>query len=309
MPVDPTGRVGPTRGQAAGPKWRRTSWGLYAPSWVDATLPEQRILEQAMRLPGGAVTGWGSLRVRGGSFFDGRRDGGRTVLPVPLSCTPFHQVRPEPHDHVIRDMLYDDEIEVVQGIPCTTPDRAVFDAVRSARNLREGVVEMDMAFAAELSSLSRMSEYVGHKKTWTGVQQVRDALVHADENSWSPQETRLRLIWVLDAGRPRPVTNQPIFDLDGRLLGYPDLLDPVAGVVGEYDGEDHRLAQQHSDDVDREARFRDHDLEVFRVTGPDMSKTHRVTDRIHSAYGRARYLPPERRGWTLEPPSWWRRAA
>ena len=59
VPLDPTGRSGPTRGQARGPSWRQTTYGFYVPSGVDGDRPEQRVAEQAMRLPpGGAVTGW-----------------------------------------------------------------------------------------------------------------------------------------------------------------------------------------------------------------------------------------------------------
>jgi hypothetical protein len=128
----------------------------------------------------------------------------------------------------------------------------------------------------------------------------------ADDLSRSPQETRLRLMWQLDAGRRRPLVNRPLFDLRGRLLGYPDLFDPEAGVVGEYDGADHRSAQRHSDDVDRESGFRDHLLEVVRFTGPDMNVPRRVTERIHAAYARARWVAPARRTWTLAAPAHWR---
>ena len=31
-----------------------------------------------------------------------------------------------------------------------------------------------------------------------------------------------------------------VFDVDGNLLGYPDLLDVEAGIAVEYDGDDHR---------------------------------------------------------------------
>lgn len=150
-----------------------------------------------------------------------------------------------------------------------------------------------------------MTEYVARHQAWTGVPQCRDALALADEGSRSPQEVRLRLVWVIDAARPAPLVNRPVFDLTGRLLGYPDLFDPEAGVVGEYDGEDHRGAARHSSDVGREARFRDHLLEVFRVTGPDMRDRSLVVDRIDSAFRRARQVPPGRRTWTLQPPPWW----
>jgi hypothetical protein len=260
-----------------------------------------------MRLAaGGAVTGWASCRLHGAAFFDGLAHGGRTELPVPLSCGPLHLIRRLGGDELRRDILLDEEIELVQGVPCTVDDRATFDCLRFARDVREAVVAMDMMAAAGRSSPSRMQPYVDRHPAWTGVQQARDALVLADEHSRSPQETRLRLVWVLDAGRPRPLANRPLFDLQGRLLGYPDLIDPQAGVVGEYDGEDHRGALRHSSDVDREAGFRDQGLEVVRVTGPDMRDPLRVTDRIHSSYRRARWLPPHRRTWTLTPPPWWR---
>jgi hypothetical protein len=303
--VDPTGRDGPTRGQAAGPSWRRTGRGLYVPSSVDADVPEQRILEQSMRLTsGGAVTGWASGRMHGASFFDGRRLDGRPI-PVPLACGPLHQIRRLPGDDLHRDTLLDHEIEMILGIPCTTVDRAAFDAMRFAPTVRHAVVNMDVMAAAGLTSINRMTEYLVPHQAWTGVPMCRDALVLADEGSRSPPETRLRLVWMLDAARPRPLANPPVFDLDGQLLGYPDLLDPEAGVVGEYDGEDHRDALRHSSDVRRESAFRDHDLEMFRVTGPDMRNPQLVVERIRSAYRRARRVPPDRRTWTLVPPPWW----
>ncbi len=46
-----------------------------------------------------------------------------------------------------------------------------------------------MMAAAELTSVSRMREYVGDRQGWTGVQQVRDAVALADDHSRSPQET------------------------------------------------------------------------------------------------------------------------
>lgn len=307
VPLDPTGRGGPTPGQARGAGWRRSSHDLYVPADVDARVPEQRILEQSMRLTGGAVTGWASARMHGAAFFDGLRRDGETPLPVPLNCGPLHQIRRLAGDDVLRDNLLDAEIEMVQGVPCTVDDRACFDAMRFARGLREAVVAVDMMAAALRTSIRRMVPYVDRHPAWTGVQQARDALQLADEGSRSPQETRLRLVWMLDAGRPRPLVNRPLFDLHGRLLGYPDLLDPDAGVVGEYDGEDHRHALRHSSDVDREAGFRDQGLEVVRVTGPDLRDPLRVTDRIHSCYRRARWLPPDRRTWTFDAPPWWPR--
>ena len=76
---------------------------------------------------------------------------------------------------------------------------------------------MDMMAAAELVSVAQMRAYVAQRPAWAGVGQVRRALPLASEHSRSPNETRLRLLWV-DAGLPTPLVNQ-VYDRDGRLLG------------------------------------------------------------------------------------------
>jgi hypothetical protein len=113
---------------------------------------------------------------------------------------------------------------------------------------------------------------------------------------------------VLDAGLPPPLVNQSIFDPSGRLLGIADLLDLEAGVVGEFDGADHRGAHRQTKDVGREDRFREHGLEVFHVTGLDLGHTDRVVRRMHAARARALWQPEVERRWTIQPPPWWEEA-
>src|SRR5690349_24568633 len=84
--IDPKGVAGPTTGAARGPAWRRSSHGLYVPAATPTDVPEQRILEQAARLPGfGAVTGWAACRLLRANFFDGLAPDGSTPVPVPLA--------------------------------------------------------------------------------------------------------------------------------------------------------------------------------------------------------------------------------
>jgi hypothetical protein len=305
VPIDPHGRAGPTRGQANGRKWRKTSRGLYVPAGVDGSVPEQRILEQSTRLTGGAVTGWGSCRMHGAAFFDGLMRDGRTEMPVPLCTSPLSQITHQAGSRISREKLFPPEITIVHGVVCTVRRRALFDAMRDAPDVREAVVAMDMMAAAELVSISQMREYTAAHAAWRGVQQVRDALELADEGSRSPNETRMRLIWELDAGLPHPDINQPVWTLNGRLLGLADIFDPVAGVVGEYDGADHRIAKRHSSDVAREENFRRQGLEYFKVTGPDMHNVPRIVDRMHSTRSRARWSTPADRRWTITPPPEW----
>jgi hypothetical protein len=296
---------GPTRGQAAGPRWRQTSWGFHVPTDVELS-PAQRAAEQSRRLPaGGALTGWAALHLLGATYLDGLAPDGRTALPIPLALGSRGNIRDSVEVELLREPLSPADVVRVRGVPCTVPERAAFDAMRLAPDLTEAVVVADMTAHAELASIEGMHRYVDVHAGWRGIAQARDALDLAHENSWSPNESRTRKVWVVEAGLPPPLVNVPIFDLRGRLLGYPDLLDEQAGLVCEFDGADHRRAARHSSDVGREDVFRRHLLEVTRVTGPDLHVPGRVAGRLVEARGRARWLAPDQRTWTTTPPSGW----
>ena len=49
--------------------------------------------------------------------------------------------------------------------------------------------------------------------------------------------------------------NRPVFDLHGRHVGTPDLLDVEAGVYGEYDSELHLDGKRRLKDLTREDAF------------------------------------------------------
>jgi hypothetical protein len=269
-------------------------------------IPEQRVLEQSVRLPAhGAVTGWASCRWRGAAYFDGLEPDGVTRRPVPLVVGGTTSIRTDERISLSRERIDPGEVTLVRGVPCAKVERALFDEMRGARDQREAVVAMDMVAAAELASVRQMRSYVETRAGWKGVPRVRRALELADENSMSPNETRMRLVWVLDAALPTPLSNQPVFDLRGNLLGVADLLDPSAGVVGEYDGAAHRGARRHRRDVMREDRFRRASLEYFKVVGPDLAEVDTLVDRMATTRQRARFLPRSERAWTLTPPEGW----
>jgi hypothetical protein len=293
---------GPTRGQARGPGWERCAPGW----WVPRERPrcvEQHVLEQGARLPGsGAVTGWAALRWLGGTFFDGRADGNGGWLPVPLLLGGAN-LRQHPRSTISRERFPPSERAIVAGLPVSTVQRAVFDEMRRVGTLLHAVQTIEMAAAAALISVALMTAYVVPERNgYTGVPLVRRALGLAIDDSRSPRETWLRLIW-LSVGLPPPICNRPVFDLNGRLLGYPDRFDPVAGLLGEYDGEDHKGRDRHRKDVAREELFRDHGLEYFAVVAGDSRET--AAARMLAARRRARFLTPDQCSWTLLAPPWW----
>jgi hypothetical protein len=298
--ADPAGRSGPTPKQARGPRWRRVSPGWFVPADTELS-PEQRALEAAVRLPeGAAVTGWAACRLHGALYLDGTAPDGRAALPVPLALGAGGNIRRQPGVLLLHDDLDPATIVHIAGVPCTDPERATYDAARLAPDLREAVVVLDMAFAGEITSLSRMAAHLATRSRAS--RQVRAAMCLASERSLSPPETRVRLVYLLDARLPEPLVNHPVLDQEGHLIGTPDLLDPTSGHAVEYDGAEHRTRARHASDVDRESGLRAAGCELTRVVAPNLNRPDRLVQRLSEGSARARAVPPARRTWVLGDP-------
>jgi hypothetical protein len=304
--VDPAGLEGPTWRAANGPGWERVSAGLYVPA-NRPDVVEQRIVEQAGRLKpdatAGCVTAWASLRWHGANFFDGLDADAATALPVPLVLGGGgRKLRQVEGSTVSREQLAWAEREVVDGVPVTTVPRALFDEVGRRGELWAAVSAIEMAAAAGLISVWLFATYVGNQNSRNGAPLAREACSLAVDELRSPREAWLLMVWRLVAGLPEPLVNCPVYDLDGRLLGIPDLFDPVAGLVAEYDGAHHTLGDNPLRDLAREERFRDHGLEYVAIV-KGQSRT-AVARRLVAARARARFQPPSSRPWTLDRPPW-----
>jgi hypothetical protein len=268
------------------------------PSAVPDDLVEQRILETyAAAGDSAVVTGWASLRLQGGGYFDGLAGDGLTRLPVPLAANGG-RVRNRDGVVVSRYTVPPDEVIMINGIRCAVAERALFDELRRLRGPRERTVAIDMACAAQLTSIHRMNRYLLIRRWYRDVRTVKPSLNLADERCWSPQEAWFRMIWEVDAGWGHPLSNREVFNLDGRLVGVPDLLDPGRGIVGEFAGEHHRNKEQHASDVARAADFRAVGLEYVEVVGRDVRNRWVVVRRLKEAEQRAGLLP---KAWVLGP--------
>lgn len=299
--TDPRGLTGPTRHQAAGRRWRRTSRGFYVPAEVDAENVDQRILEAcAVIPPKGALTGWAALRWLGGRWFDGT-DASGEKLSVPILVSS-HDIRPQPGIQPSGEGTSPHDIVVVDGVPVTNAAWSTAFAMRYADTPRRAALALEMAAYNDLASTEEVSAVLATQSSWTGVPNGRKGLRLAGENAWSPAEVFLRQAWHIEGGHPLPLQNVPIFDLQGRHVGTPDLLDPAAGVVGEYDGRDHLRQEQRVTDVRRAAAFADHHLEVVTMVAGD--SVDRFLQRLDAAYRRAGRRRT-RRTWTITPPDWW----
>lgn len=298
--VDPTGRCGPTKRQA-GDGWRRTSRGLYVPDTVPPT-PAQRVVEAGVLVPSGsAVTGWASLCWRGGRWSTGTRADGS---PVPVDVVGESRIRAQPLLVVREERLGEGDRELVDGLSVATAAHAVCFAMRYAGCLDDAVEALDMAYADDLVDPGEVRAWIDSHPGRRGIQRAREAWALGDENLWSPREVLLQLRWERWSG-VRPLSNRPVFDLDGNHLGTPDLLDPVAGVAGEYEGKVHLETKQRRGDLGKEQRLRDAGLEVFAVVAGDLGPRGDLHGRLRGAYARAGRIPASDRRWTLEAPRWW----
>jgi hypothetical protein len=268
------------------------------PSSVDRSSPEQRIVEAFARSRGGGVvTGWAALRLHLATYFDGLGAHAGTPVPVPL-IEGQARLRSTPEVLVVRSQVSDADIVLLRGVRCTTPERALLDHLARLDDVREAVVALDMATAAQVTSIRRFTAHLDQRPRARGTRLAREALPLAGEHSASPQESRFRLIWQLDAGWPRPLVNRDVLDLEGRFLGRPDLLDPERGIVGEFAGAVHRHRSRHRSDVRREDLFRRAGLEYVEVVGADLRDRALVVDRMEAAAARAGRQP---RRWQLGP--------
>lgn len=297
---------GPTPWQARSGRWRKTGWGHYVPADTPVTA-RQRVVEAAALWPGGAVTGWAALAWRRACWFAGTATDGSS-LPVDIHVGVARGPRRQ------RDVAAATQesappwaVERLGGIRVVLSIWAVAFAMRHAGSVAEAVRVFDMAAYDDLVTIEELTrctkDVMGIR---TGVPQLRAALPLLSENSWSPQEPGMRCIWHVQAGRPMPLANRPVFDLAGRHIGTPDMIDVEAGVYGQYEGAAvHLVGAQRSSDIRQDAVYRDLGLEGVTMVAADLSDPRPFIGRLGEAYARAGRRASTERRWLLEPPPWW----
>jgi hypothetical protein len=297
-------RLGVTRGVRRGPQWQRVGRGLYVPAGHDLTTA-QRIQAAVPALPGGgAVGGWAAAFVLGADWLDGRGLDGRP-LPVPLCVGQHVHRRSTAELRYVRDRLGPADVGVRHGVPVTPPARTAFDVARWSDGLTEAVVALDAMAHFGLVQLSDVQVHADGFPRLVGGRQVRTALGLADAGVLSPWESRLRMVYVLDAGLPRPLVNRTLYDDRGRFIAIPDLLDVEAGLVLEYDGSGHRERRQHNADNVREEELERAGLIVVRADSYDYRhRRTRLVERVREARQRGLARDRRRDRWTLTVPEW-----
>lgn len=249
----------------------------------------QRIIDAASVAPDAVVAGWAAGYLHGVLLLGGSQQ------PVRLIVPPNRQVR-RPGIVAMRLTLDAPDVVTRYGLPCTGRVRTAYDVLRLAPNLTEAVVVGDCMLGSGLTKKTVLTAYAAEHRGQRGVRQLKAALPLLDPAAASPPESRLRLL-CREAGLPRLLVNVPLYDRAGNLLGVPDLLEPLCGLVIEYDGAYHRELRQHTLDNAREERFEAHGLTVVRVTALDMRNREATMVRLKRAHQRCQ--GQDTTGWVV----------
>jgi hypothetical protein len=291
--------LGLTRHELSSARWQRPGRGVRLHQSLDATDPVLRIAALFAWLPEWAVLGgWASLRAQGVAFLDGRTGpGGRTLLPILVHIGPNRHLRPREGLIVDRSLLAPSDVVEVGGRQVTSGTRAVFDEMCRG-GVEHGMVVGDAAWACRRTTGPDVVDYVTARPGARGVPAARAAAVLLSPYVKSATESRLRYVWVVEAGLPVPEVNRGLTDGDGFFVGEPDLLDLEAGLVGEYDGSDHRTLARHTADNAREEAFERLNLTVVRATSVDLwPRRAQLVARLLDGYTRGRARDRSRDAW------------
>lgn len=202
----------------------------------------------------GVVAGFSAAALHGSKWVDDRR-------VVELIHDNRHRV---PGIQVHGDFIEDDEVEIIGGVPVTTPARTALDL---------GCWYPLMAAVAGIDALARATEikaadiellgrrYAGRR----GIARARHALELFDAGAQSPKESWLRVV-LIQAGLPKPQTQIPVLDEFASVIGCLDMGWEDVKVAVEYDGDHHRSDRsQYNWDITRLERMQRRGWTIIRV--------------------------------------------
>jgi very-short-patch-repair endonuclease len=206
----------------------------------------------------GVVAGFSAAALHGSRWVDDRK-------PVELLHDNRHRL---PGVQTRGDRLGDDEIEIVAGIPVTSPARTATDL---------GCWYPTMTAVAAIDALARATDikaadvellaqrYAGRR----GITRARHSVSLFDAGAQSPKESWLRVV-LIQQGLPRPQTQIPVRDEFGSMIAYLDIGWEDVKVAVEYDGDHHRSDRtQYGWDIRRLEMLQHRGWIVVRVVAGD----------------------------------------
>jgi very-short-patch-repair endonuclease len=172
------------------------------------------------------------------------------------------------------DSVLAEEMQKLDGLAVTSPERTAFDIGRRGR-LDDTVAHLDALARASDFKVPAVEQLVARHRHMRGLRQLEKALHLMDAGAQSPKETWLRLL-LIRAGLPRPQTQIPVLSPDGYRWYYLDMGWESIKLAVEYDGDHHRSDPiQFAYDIRRLEDLRELGWTVIRVVA-----RHRSADVI-----------------------------
>jgi hypothetical protein len=201
---------------------------VHGPRGGELSLQDRTVAAWLWSKRKGVVTGVAASALHGAEWVDDD-----AVIELLWNCT-----RPPGGIVVRNERVGEDELTRVGELPLTTPARTAFDL---GRHLKRGqaIARLDALMRAAPFSIEDVMLLTKLYQGARGVARLKAALPLVDGGAASPQETRLRLLFI-DAGLPKPTTQIPIYDERGRFVRFLDMGWEDYMVGAEYDGDQHR---------------------------------------------------------------------
>jgi very-short-patch-repair endonuclease len=246
---------------------------VYVPTGTDLTATTRARAAWLWSRRRGIVAGHSASALHGAKWVDHQ---------APAQLLYEHR-RPPAGIRTWSDQIAEDELQLVSGVPTTTPARTAFD-IACRNSVGNAVASVDALARATRFNVADAQVLANRYKGHRNVRRARRALTLIDAGAESPRETWLRLL-LIDAGYPRPQTQIPVYGEYGELVALLDLGWEDVKIALEYEGDHHRTdRRQFHRDIARYEALPDLGWITVRVTAEDMPGG--ILRRVAAAWSR-----------------------
>ena len=248
---------GLSRSALRGRNWQRVAWGLYRGREMQDD-PASVLRGWMSRLPAGTIFAGATAAWLHGLKLD-------PLNPIEVIVGLDRGVRTRVGLIARRRAVADNELVTAGGLPATTMLRTLADLC-CWRSPVEALVALDMAIAARVLNRIAITEYATAIRGRAGSVRLRE-LIRVAAPAESPMETRLRWLFI-KSGLPMPDVQVDLYSDAGILIARADMYYPVARLIIEFDGVNHKR-RLVSDDR-RQNLLVNAGYRLLRFTTPDL---------------------------------------
>nr|WP_046283381.1 hypothetical protein [Mycobacterium sp. UM_NZ2] len=188
------------------------------------------------------------------------------------------------------DRVQADEVQLIGGLPATTPTRTALD-LACRYPFGRAVAAIDALARATRLTMADVEVLAERYRGRRGIRRARMALELADGGAESPRETWLRLL-LIRAGFPQPQTQIPVYDEYGQLAAVADMGWEDIKVAVDYEGEHHRITRAaFNKGIRRHETMTQLGLIDIRITVEDTEAG--IIGRVSDAWTRRTCTEPE----------------